>query len=254
MVSDKIAFLGDANFPEYTVRENSTVGEQIDLLVDLFQRYTRLEFSHPEDRPIAIDGLMERLTESFKTQSLAGLFKTFWGRCLLWRRADGVAPLKKIPHGDHTRKVPPTWSWMAFEGAISFIEPEGGQVDWNDSDVILPFGHRTQTSWLRTSHQNDSMAIRAKALDFEVAPGATESEAFIAYDGDEVVTSTSTKCVIIGSEKQQTSNATAQKHYILIVKAVPGADDTKSYERVGVGCLLGKFVYSNRPPIPVIIQ
>jgi len=222
--------------------------------MDLFQRYTRLEFSHPEDRPIAIDGLMERLTESFKTQSLAGLFKTFWGRCLLWQKADGVAPLKKIPHGDHTRKVPPTWSWMAFDGAISFIEPKGGQVHWNDSEIKLPFDHRTQTSWLRTSHKKDSMAIRAKALDFKITPIAAESEAFISLDGCDALTGTFSKCVIIGSEKQQTSNAATKKHYVLIVKITSETDGTTTCERVGVGCLSGKFIRFDRLAIPVVIK
>jgi hypothetical protein len=143
---------------------------------------------------------------------------------------------------------------MAFEGAISFIEPEGGQVHWNDSEIILPFGHRTQTSWLRTSHQNDSMAIRAKALDFEAAPGASESEAFISCDDNGVLTSASTKCVIIGSEKQQAINASTKKHYVLIVKAISGADSTTAYERVGVGCLSGKLVHFDRPAVPVVIQ
>ncbi|RDL35913.1 uncharacterized protein BP5553_06525 [Venustampulla echinocandica] len=252
--NDKIAFLGDANFPNYTIRLESTVGEQIDLFIDLFQRYTRLNFSHPEDRPIAIDGLIERLTEAFKTQSLAGLFETFWGRCLLWRRADGVKLLKKIPRGPHTRKIPPTWSWMAFEGEISFVKPEGGQVYWNDPDVILPFGKRTQASWLRTSQLKCSMAIQAKALDFEIAPGAGGSEALIFYDGGKVVTSASTKCVIIGSEKQQASDAGTKKHYVLIVKAISDAHGTTPYERVGVGYLLGKFILLNRPSIPIVIE
>ncbi|OCK81870.1 HET-domain-containing protein [Lepidopterella palustris CBS 459.81] len=252
--NDKIAFLGDANFPDYTIRPTSTVGEQIDLFIDLFQRYTRLEFSYPEDRPIAIDGLMERLTHAFKTRSLAGLFETFWGRCLLWRRADGAEPLKKIPRGTHTLKIPPTWSWMAFNGVISFIEPEGGQVNWNDHDIILPFADRTQASWLRTSHRGDSVAIRAKAFDFEIAVGASESEAFISYDGDNVSTSASTKCVIIGSEKQQVSDAGTRIHYVLIVKATSDAPGTTSYERVGVGYLLGKFVLLNRPSVPVTIE
>ncbi|TGO83046.1 hypothetical protein BPOR_0711g00010 [Botrytis porri] len=106
--NDKMVFLGDPNSPEYTIRPSSTVGDQIKLIINLFQRYTRLEFSHPKDRPIAIDGLMERLTIAFKTRSLSGLFKTFWGRCLLWRRADNTEPLKKIPSSTHSRRTPPT--------------------------------------------------------------------------------------------------------------------------------------------------
>lgn len=248
LFSDKIAFLGDANFPAYTIRPTTTVGEQIDLFIDLFQGYTSLEFSHPEDRPFAIDGLMERLTEAFKTQSLAGLFETFWGRCLLWRRAEGAEPLKKIPHGTHTRKIPPTWSWMAFDGVVSFIEPEGGQVDWNDRDIVLPFANRTQVSWLNTSHRTESVAIRAKAFDFKIAEGARESEAFLCYDnGKAPPTGASMKCVVIGSEKQQAGNAGTKINYVLIVKAISDTPRTTAYERIGIGYFLGEFILWNSP-------
>ncbi|RDW87216.1 hypothetical protein BP5796_02910 [Coleophoma crateriformis] len=201
--NDRIAFLGDANFPDYTIRKGGTAGEQIALFIDLFEQYTALEFSHPEDRPIAIDGLMDRLTTAFKTESLAGLFLRFWGRCLLWRRAAGTEPLKKIRHVAHARKSPPTWSWMAFEGKISFIQPKGGQVDWNDSEVTLPFHNRTQASWLKTSHQSSSVAIKATAYAFKIDTGAIKIEEVLFYDSSEVSINTSTKCVIVGREKQQ---------------------------------------------------
>ncbi|KAF7866833.1 hypothetical protein EAF04_005674 [Stromatinia cepivora] len=251
--NDKIAFLGDPNFPDYTIRPTSTVGEQIDLFIDLFQIYTRLEFSHPEDRPVAIDGLMERLTVAFKTRSLAGLFETFWGRCLLWRRADSAEPLRKIPHGTHSHRVPPTWSWMAFDGAISFIEPGGGQVDWNDTGVTLPFADLAcdQTSWLKTSCQNDSLAIQAKAFDFTIPTGAGRSEASVYYDGETI---TPTKCVIIGTDKQNVNDASTKKHYVLIIKSVPEASGGISYERVGVGYMLGKFIHPDESSVAVTIE
>ncbi|KAF7896065.1 hypothetical protein EAF00_006080 [Botryotinia globosa] len=239
--NDKIAFLGDPNFPDYTIRPSSTVGDQIKLFIDLFQRYTRLEFSHPEDRPIAIDGLMERLTIAFKTRSLAGLFKSFWGRCLLWRRADNTGPLKKIPPGTHSRRTPPTWSWMAFDGAISFIEPGGGHVSWNDTGVKLPFANLTgyQSSWLRTSCQNESVAVQAEAFDFDIPENTSKSEAYIYYDDSMIGT---TKCVIVGTDKHQVNGASMKKHYVLIVKPLLDVLGTTSYERCGVGYILGKYI------------
>ncbi|TGO11614.1 hypothetical protein BTUL_0105g00040 [Botrytis tulipae] len=205
------------------------------------ERYTRLEFSHPEDRPIAIDGLMERLTIAFKTRSLAGLFKTFWGRCLLWRRADNTGPLKKILPGTHSRRTPQTWSWMAFDGAISFIEPGGGHVSWNDAGVKLPFANLTgyQTSWLRTSCQNDSVAIKAEAFDFDIPANAGKIEAYIYYDDS---TTSTAKCVIFGTDKHHVNGASMKKHYVLIVKPLLDVLGTTSYERCGVGYILGKYI------------
>ncbi|KAF7932523.1 uncharacterized protein EAE98_003822 [Botrytis deweyae] len=251
--NDKIAFLGDPNFPDYTIRPSSTVGDQIKLFIDLFQRYTRLEFSHPEDRPIAIDGLMERLTIAFKTRSLAGLFKTFWGCCLLWRRADNTRPLKKIPTGTNHRRTPPTWSWMAFDGAITFIEPVGGQVSWNGAGVKLPFANLTgyQTSWLRTSCQNDCVAIQAKVFDFNIPANASRSEACIYYDDSTICTA---KCVIVGTEKYHANDASMEKHYVLIVKPLSDILSTISYERCGVGYMLGKYIRLGDPSVYVPIE
>ncbi|KAI9683734.1 MAG: hypothetical protein M1822_005924 [Bathelium mastoideum] len=254
MKNDMVAFLGDANFPSYTIGPKRTAGEQIELFLGLFQDYTRLEFSHPEDRPFAIDGLMQRLNGTLKTKSLAGLFESFWGRCLLWQRADGAGPLKKIVYKDQTRKAPPTWSWMAFEGAISFIKPKGGGVNWND-DVNLPFSDATQTSWLKTSHRSDSTAIKAEAYDFKTAEDADESAVFLSYDNGKVpTTSVSTKCVIIGSDKEEFSDADERKYYVLIVKAVSGAHGTILYERAGVGYLLEKCILFDDPHPSVEIR
>ena len=206
-----------------------------------------------EDRPIAIDGLIERLANAFKTKSLAGLFESFWGRCLLWRRAGDAEPLKKIPHGTHTRRTPPTWSWMAFDGQISFIKPKGGQVKWNE-DIKLPFADDVQDSWLKTSQRTNSVAIKAEAFDLEIAAGASKSKAFLSYDDGKAPTSALAKCVIIGIEGQQAGNVDTQIHYVLLVKAIPDAPSTIYYERVGVGYLLGKFILWDHPSIDIKIE
>lgn len=241
--SNETAFLGDPNFPSYTIRPKSSRGEQIHLFTKLFQRYSQLELSHAEDRPVAIDGIMERLTSAFRTQSLAGLFKNFWGRCLLWQRAEGARPLKKIPLGTHTKRTPPSWSWMAFEGAISFLEPEGGEFDWNERGVELPFA-RPQSSWLKTSHLRDSNAIHAQAFEFAHAENSTTGEAYLSSDNDNALSTTAAKCVVIGSEKEHAKDPDRRKHYVVFVSQTTGA---LSYERVGVGYVPGKFIKFAHP-------
>ncbi|KAI9643121.1 hypothetical protein NHQ30_008856 [Ciborinia camelliae] len=254
--NDKIAFLGDPNFPDYTIRPTSSASEKIRVFIDLFQQYTRLEFTCAEDRPIAIDGLMERLTFAFKTRSLAGLFETFWGHCLLWRRADDAEPLEKIKSDKSSRKIPPTWSWMAFQGAISFIEPKDDSVDWNDGGVTLPFNNLTgdQASWLITSRQNESLAIQAKAFDFEIPLNTSRSEADLYYDGGKDAKDSFTKCVIIGTDKQEVSNEGKKKHYVLIVKPITKSSGATSYERCGVGYVLGKFIRLDDSSLTVSIE
>ncbi|KAF2720715.1 HET-domain-containing protein, partial [Polychaeton citri CBS 116435] len=236
------AFLGDPNFPNYTIRPGSTRGEQIHLFTNLFQQCSKLEFSHPEDRPIAIDGLMDRLTSAFKTRSLAGVFESFWGRCLLWQRVDRDKPLGKIPLGSQTRRTPPSWSWMAVEGAISFLEPKGGEVEWNHEKVQLPFGRRTQSSWLKTSHMRDNNAIQAHAYEFTHSKAPAVEEAYLSYDSGRDSSVSTTKCVIIGSEKERVKDPEMRKHYVLLVSRIMQNGGADSYQRVGVGHLPEKLV------------
>lgn len=240
--SDEVAFLGDPNFSDYTIRTNSTIGEQIHLFTRLFQLYSKLEFSHPEDRPIAIDGLMDRLTTAFKTKSLAGLFLAFWGRCLLWKRA-GPEALKKIPFGTHTKRTPPSWSWMAFSGEISFLEPEGGAVEWNDNGITLPFAKRIQTSWLKTSNRRESNAIQAQVYNLMIdASALTDGGAYLSIDNGQELSLDDTKCILIGTEKQKDTDRYKKRHYVVLVASMKQANGTSVYKRTGVGHLLGKFI------------
>ena len=251
--SKEAAFLGDANFPDYAVGVESTLGSQIHLFTKIFQRYSRLEFSHIEDRPIAIDGLMDRLTDAFQTQSIAGLFKTFWGRCLLWKRAEDVARLKRIPRGAHTKKVPLNWSWMAHEGGIAFLEPKGDSMDWNEEGIQLPFATRPQLSWLKTSYSHASNAIVANAFDFDHLDNGKNGESYMSYDDGEPSPPAPVKCVIIGSEKGHTMNSTTRKHYVVLVSRIVPTDD-EMYERVGVGYMLEKSIKLAKKPVSIRIE
>ncbi|KAM0141141.1 hypothetical protein ACHAO1_001917 [Botrytis cinerea] len=250
--SAKVGFLENRESPSNASRSTYwECGEGI--RCKTLAKLKKLEFSHLEDRPIAIDGLMERLTMTFKTRSLAGLFKTFWGRYLLWRRADNAGPLKNIPRGTHSRRTPPTWSWMAFDGAISFIEPGGGQVSWNDAGVKLPFANLTgdQTSWLRTSCQDGSVAIQAKVPYFNIPEKANRSEACIYYDD---TTIRAAKCVIVGTDKYHGNDASLKKHYALIVKPLSHSLGATSYERCGVGYMPGKYIRLGNPSVYMPIE
>ncbi|KAH9879714.1 hypothetical protein IAQ61_001533 [Plenodomus lingam] len=241
--NDEVAFLGDPIFPNYTIRENSTRGSQIHLFTRLFEMYSKLEFSHREDKPIAIDGLMHRLTAAFKTISLAGMFKAFWGRCLLWQRA-GSQALEKIAAGAHTKRLPPTWSWLAYHGAISFLEPAGGKVEWNSS-VHLPFANRAQSSWLKTSNRSETNALFVDVFPvLPIGSNANKEKAMISFDdGQSWPVNEEVMCFIVGTEKQ-TQSATETEtntHFVVLVKRMDGPDSS-SFERIGVGHFPGSFI------------
>ncbi len=84
--SSKATFLGDANF-SVSAQKYYRDGRQT-LVQELHERYTKLAFSRPTDRPIAILGLQERLSRVFQTQAAYGFFAAYFGRGLLWRRRE----------------------------------------------------------------------------------------------------------------------------------------------------------------------
>src|SRR5438477_11418672 len=113
--SRKASFLGDSDFPRSV--DSFVKGMKIDLYQDLYERFSNLQLSFPEDRPVAIKGLETRLIRTFGTTGGFGIFDIYLHRCLLWQRS-----------GDTLRRIPsfrggqvPSWSWMAYTGGIRYL-------------------------------------------------------------------------------------------------------------------------------------
>jgi hypothetical protein len=129
---------------------------------------------------------------------------------------------------------------MAYRGGITYITPPGGSIQWNDPDIVVPFRSGTQASWLRTSAQNDDIGMRvAKAYNFEVPSGKFDSEAKLYFDAGLAVSCSLAKCVIVGREYAQADEPELQMHFVLIVRECASGS---SFERIGVGQMLGSFI------------
>jgi len=116
-------------------------GEKILRYQDLYKSYSRLDLTNDYDRPMAIDGLQDRLLGTLKTLGGFGVFdegvkkKGLLRRSLLWHRAESeTKTMKRIkfPAARHAISIVPSWSWMAYSGAIEYITPVFGSVDWED--------------------------------------------------------------------------------------------------------------------------
>ncbi|KAI0476359.1 heterokaryon incompatibility protein-domain-containing protein [Xylariaceae sp. FL0804] len=152
--STKAAFLGDPNFPQLGM--DSSRGSKIELYQDLYRRYSTLAFSRVEDRPVAIAGLEKRLVGACGNRGGYGVFDDgarggLLHRSLLWHRSPREASLSRIaffdpssgdqsqgqdhPDHDHHHRgrssvVVPSWSWMAYRGAIDYLRPPFNGVEW----------------------------------------------------------------------------------------------------------------------------
>ncbi|KAH9206156.1 heterokaryon incompatibility protein-domain-containing protein, partial [Leptodontidium sp. 2 PMI_412] len=235
----RLQFLGDSNFPSSA----TTVGRgaQEFLFEQLYEDYTRLEFSQQTDKAIGISGLEQRLTRAIGGYSGAGMFSTYWGRCLLWKRDDSedskTAVLKRIPAPPNT-KAPPSWSWMAYEGGMSYLHPPKGLTTWNEKYVKLQLTGTAATSWLYASKP---LKLSASLMAFDDQENTKDGDYELTYDNDDERGAKEKKCVIIGSV-QDRDQAERGLHYILVVKPPTNQGGSDTWERIGAGKLHGRFI------------
>jgi hypothetical protein len=203
-------------------------------------QYSRLEFSVSTDRPVAIAGLETRLINAFDTAGGFGLFERYLGRSLLWHRAPDVAQLTRIRFERAPSSVP-SWSWMAYEGAISFLNLPFGEIDWTvNVEFRSPYstygsshGSRARMSSSRSEHCAE---LRVIARPFDMTASTPEGESSgIVWDDSTVphtVPHDQLRCVIIGKLATESSKL-AQRHWVLVIREI----STGRYERVGAGFL-----------------
>jgi hypothetical protein len=243
--SKQSSFLGDANFPQVAQRDSK--GARIRLFQILYQQYSRLGFSVSTDRPIAIAGLETRLINAFDTSGSFGLFERYLGRSLLWTRATDVPRLTRIPFKPAQTNPVPSWSWMAYEGAISFLDPPFGRIEWTvDIEFRSPDYSSGATPPSRTSRGRMSSnrngrrtELRVVARPFDGAAAASHASDFlsgIVWDDPTAPRDHGQlRCVVIGRLALGNGTPTdpAQKHWVLVVREL----GTGLYERVGAGSL-----------------
>ena len=201
--------------------------------------------------------MLRRIIREFKDEGLAGLFKQYWGRCLLWRRAGSSLNLIDFSPNPERRvcRRAPTWSWMAWDGVINFLAVGDKTLDWNLYNAVskkdgiklpkMDNGRATSTgkttSWLSTARCQDSVAIAGVAFQFTVPLGTGEDEAYICFDSNDVAPAGNLKCLIIGSQIHF-SHTEMRKHYVMIIRQRDAGSSGSAYERVGVGSIIGKFI------------
>jgi hypothetical protein len=252
--SKEAAFLGDSDFPSYGAEGN--IGAKLYLFTRLYEHYSRLSFSHLTDKPVAISGLEQRLAQSFGIHHGAdycgaGVFQHRSGRWLLWKRAEDVSSLKKIPFAKNTRptgdttivattNAPPSWSWMSYEGEITYLKPPEGKIDWNER-IQLDLTGTARSSWLYTSQK---LAMKAPLVELQPEAPTQSDDCSITYDIPDIVAPHLQKFVVIGTFGSL--GYPGSRHYVLAVMPKHTGIGSTTYERVGAGFFSNEWL--NTPP------
>lgn len=247
----------------------STHGGKIRLFQDLYSKYSRLELSHEADRPVAIAGIEKHLISSFGVRGGFGVLDDgdsglLW-RSLLWQRARNAprAPntLKRIEFemlkgGAGAIIPPPTWSWMAYKGAIDYLDLPFKEVDWEKHDIRSRWSRGTGKSWTYSGDYLTcplELTVHGRSFDLQTARGS-DSASIVLDDSDRAAElEPLLKCVILGRLKLQAKESRdARTHYVLLVTltATQGERSSPIYNRVGVGYMPGALIDFGKQVIP----
>ncbi|KAM5355082.1 hypothetical protein ACJ41O_001728 [Fusarium nematophilum] len=235
---EKAAFLGDSDFPNSILPYYK--GGRIVLFQNLFRMYSGLNFSRSADRCVAISGLEKRLMAAFKTRGGYGIFELYLARSLLWVRPEGgsLAPIDYLPD----RNVP-SWSWMTYEGSVTYLEAPFDKVDWTkdyDSPFDIDDGNQDKRYW-EANGNNPSPVLRSdRARRLASDQDRTELVESIIFDLEgKDYEFDALRCIIIGRAKPNTSGRSAVNYALVIA---PSSKQPDAYVRVGVGSLLDAHV------------
>lgn len=240
--------LGDPNFPTRTLAKRSV--SKSALYQDLYSRYSRLVFTFSADRSIAIAGLEKRLLLASNTQGAYGVSDY---RSLLWMRAADVSSLLKIEELRHTKI--PTWSWMAYQGAIQYLDIPYRGIEWLGEEVLLPWRVNSEGGDHPAVEKELSATIRPRGAYYfagdDISTADQELSATIrpSKQGFQNMLTTNGTIVLdmpevdhdwqklryatIGRSKLTTNMPLEGKRMYAILLVLP--QDDKYYERVGVG-------------------
>ncbi|KAM0332206.1 hypothetical protein ACHAQA_002481 [Verticillium albo-atrum] len=232
----KSATLGDSDFPKSA--EKFFRGERIMLIQDLYELYSNLHFNNPTDRPIGISGLEKRLASAFQTRGGYGVFEKYLERNLLWK-ASVNGGLKPIDFSE-VRNVP-SWSWMAYSGAISYIHIDFAKVEWTH-EVKSPFdtssGENGKQYWEANGNHAPPVLVLSKVRKLAATLQPVDLGRKITFDRQGTINDKVDylRCVVLGKH-QPGSDLGSPSCYVLIIKQIKESNACGQviYERLGAG-------------------
>lgn len=248
LFSKLASFLGDPDFPKVATGGStlSSTGSQTRLYQDLYMEYSRLGFTHQQDRPVAIAGLEQRLIQSFGVHGGFGVLDDrnpgLLRRSLLWHRAQETASLGEIDFAA-PGAAPPTWSWMAYTGAIDYLELPFGQVEWERTEILSPWASSPVGRRYSSDDSAGTASLSVLARDFVTDPDVAQEDVNVILDTSSVVVWSDLKCVVLGRSKGPLTDLGTRTHFVLLVaasKARRGRD--VQFRRMGIASMPGIYI------------
>lgn len=230
---------------------------------------------------MAIDSLQRRILAALSADGGFGVFDEgnqcgLLRRTLLWCRGRDGPELKRIEFDtNRVTAVPPSWSWMAWSGAIDYISPPFGEVKWDpNGDLHSPWSRGAlatsaytdtksistmvlnATAWKYSTEEGKGDIILDNACRGEPADGKpTDAEPAAGETAHGKPIPSKTLCIVLGKEHGR-AKWSLKKHYVLIVKkrGQKAKDGREVCERIGAGWLRGECIGIGGPEPGLLVS
>ena len=222
----------DPNFPNRLLKS----GDQrtIEFIHFLFEDYSKRDLSEKTDRAVATSGLEARIAGALRCQSRYGIFQRYLHRNLLWQTSDN-----KMERIVYKNQNVPSWSWMAYNGGIQFIDIPFGTVNWIDN---LQFDKGHELALITDVGEFRDCTMEPDGKHYAILDFGGTKRGWIQYDVEEDKDLFKERCVVAG-KKSGWHRLDVKEYYILVVR--PTSVDGE-YKRVGVGLIQSDYVVRQR--------
>lgn len=177
-------------------------------------------------------GLERRLMTALKTKAGYGIFEAYLERSLLWvRPKDGTL----VPISYASDRSVPSWSWMTYEGPISYLDAPFDQIDWT-KDYESPFkSDEGQSFWEANGNYPPPALVckRARKLSLSSFDDPVLQDAIVLDLPSRVHDIDLLRCVILGTKKVEKLGE-SKENYVMVI-APSSCRHPGAYVRVGVG-------------------
>ncbi|KAH7061846.1 heterokaryon incompatibility protein-domain-containing protein [Paraphoma chrysanthemicola] len=241
-------FMLDPDFPARLFESGNR--RTTEFIQFLSEEYSKRGLTQKTDRRVAISGLEDRIARTRRCQTRYGVFQPYLHRNLLWQRS-GEERMKRI---GYKTQVVPSWSWMAYDGGIQFMDIPFGKVDWM---VSLRFNKNHKFGWFNKNQKSTlvtdigvfrNCSLEKRDISYAILDSSKAERGWIRYDVEAIEDLDAERCVVVGKDSFE-NRLEPRKYYILVVR--PTSVD-KEYTRVGVGWIRSDYVTRQRLNMRVV--
>lgn len=221
-------FMHDSHFPNRLFKQGFYT--TLEFVQTLFQNYSSFHLTENTDRAVAISGLQHRIAHTLDSKYSYGIMEKYFHRNLLWHAHD-----RKLERISYPGQGVPSWSWMAYNGRILFMNIPFGRVEWLDN---IRFEDERMLSLTASIHKFQNCTTNLVKTRHVVVDSGRVERGWIRYDVENVTDIFLTRCVIIGRYRK--ARLWGPNYYFVLVVKRTGVSG--EYKRVGSGEIHENYV------------